>query len=351
MSSTARGGRRMDRDFYETRERDIVPVLRSLLVEGVPEWSMAPLTVQTVLDPGCGSGAFGKAIRRVLDPAPVLHGVEIDQNNADLARMLYARVWTEDFIGWYPVHSDFAKYDLAIGNPPFSGALEFVKHCLEIARYTCMLLPVNFTSSKKRREWFKKHPADILVLSARPSFAQSAKCVGPKGAERGCGWHVIVSLSTELPKKLVGKQMRRCCPQCGGNITVSTSDSNEYGYFLWGPGCGNRWAYAADVIETTGESVGETARLVGLSDERLRRKIAEDRDVDTEAGALPCKRTTRRTTPANGWSAFRPPPLPEAPAHEAARERVANMTAEQARKTFVDSGIIDASGKLTKPYR
>jgi hypothetical protein len=47
---------------------------------------------------------------------------------------------------------------------------------------------------------------------------------------------------------------------------------------------------------------------------------------------------------------FRPPPLPEAGAHEAARAAVQAMSAAEKRQTLIDSGIIDTRGRLTKHY-
>ena len=50
------------------------------------------------------------------------------------------------------------------------------------------------------------------------------------------------------------------------------------------------------------------------------------------------------------WKNFQPPELPEAEAHRKARERISKMTSEELLQTFVDSGINNPDGTLTKEY-
>ena len=63
------------------------------------------------------------------------------------------------------------------------------------------------------------------------------------------------------------------------------------------------------------------------------------------------KKRKPRSHSSIGWESFRPPPLPEAEAHDRARARVERMSPEEALETFVKSGIVAKSGKLTKNYR
>ena len=66
------------------------------------------------------------------------------------------------------------KYDLIIGNPPFSKALEFVEKCFDLINDNgriILLLRTAFLESKSRYDFWQRHPLSALyVLSKRPSF-------------------------------------------------------------------------------------------------------------------------------------------------------------------------------------
>jgi hypothetical protein len=61
-------------------------------------------------------------------------------------------------------------FDVAIGNPPFSKAAEFVRACRIQARTTVMLLPLNFLATEERCEFNRTYAPDVYVLPQRPSF-------------------------------------------------------------------------------------------------------------------------------------------------------------------------------------
>ncbi len=64
--------------------------------------------------------------------------------------------------------------DAIITNPPFFLALEFIQRAMRESRsYSCtlaFLLRLNFLGSKKRRQFHLDHPADLYVMTKRPSF-------------------------------------------------------------------------------------------------------------------------------------------------------------------------------------
>jgi hypothetical protein len=66
------------------------------------------------------------------------------------------------------------KYKTIITNPPYSIAQEFIEKCFEIANQETeiiMLLRLAFLESKKRYEFWQKHPVnELYILSERPSF-------------------------------------------------------------------------------------------------------------------------------------------------------------------------------------
>jgi hypothetical protein len=119
-------------------------------------------TPQTIIDPGTGQGAF----------LNVLH-----------ARYPYAHLTAIDVLDFkWPaadrsIHENFltteklGNYNLAIGNPPFSLALEFIKRCLTCCDAVAMLLRQGFLSSRKRNHFFQVYrPSDVFMLAHRPSF-------------------------------------------------------------------------------------------------------------------------------------------------------------------------------------
>ena len=85
-------------------------------------------------------------------------------------------------------------FDVIITNPPFYLAEEFVRKAISCSLYTAMLLRLAFLESRKREEFHIAHPADVYVLSRRPSF-----------------------------------------------MANGATDSCAYGWFVWGPGFGGRW--------------------------------------------------------------------------------------------------------------
>ena len=140
-----------------------------------------------LLDPCCGKGA----ILSVVSPHYEAFGFEIDHDRAALCKRNGLLVLERDaFVEpWSDPH-------VILTNPPFSLAEEFARKSLEKIHPSgtvAMLLRLSMLAGKKRAALWREHPADVYVLSQRPSFTR------------------------------------------GG------SDSCEYAWFVWGPGRGNRW--------------------------------------------------------------------------------------------------------------
>jgi len=62
------------------------------------------------------------------------------------------------------------QFDVAITNPPYFFARQFVQACLPIAKIVVMLLRINVLAGDKRHEWLSQHMPDVYVLPNRPSF-------------------------------------------------------------------------------------------------------------------------------------------------------------------------------------
>ncbi len=95
-----------------------------------------------------------------------------------------------DFLQYDP-----CRFDVIITNPPFYLAEEFVRKSLQHADHVVMLLRLAFLESRKRELFHATYPADVYVLSRRPSFKENG-----------------------------------------------ATDSSAYAWFVWGPGRGGRWS-------------------------------------------------------------------------------------------------------------
>ena len=65
-------------------------------------------------------------------------------------------------------------YDVILGNPPYSLALDFINKSLELLHpggLLIFLLRTNFLESEKRFKWWQEHPlSGLYTLHKRPSF-------------------------------------------------------------------------------------------------------------------------------------------------------------------------------------
>jgi len=115
-----------------------------------------------ILEPGAGQGAF---VRRLRERYPTGHITAIDIDPYE---------WPE---ADQPLHQDLfetrfdERFDLTVGNPPFSRAIDFIQYALGCSRAVCFLLRQGFLSSNKRNPFFRLHrPSDVYILPNRPTF-------------------------------------------------------------------------------------------------------------------------------------------------------------------------------------
>lgn len=240
MSSTARNDVRDPDDFYETPAWCTDAILPHLM-------RLAPGS--SVLEPNCGRGAI---VERLLAYGAVrnqITAVEFNVERAQVARVnLKLPVVCEDFLLWSrkivgpsPIHEPLFStgptaiarkdtFDCVISNPAFRIAMAVIEAALALTAprggEVAMLLRLAWLASQERAAFHREHPADIYVLGSRPSFCASLRC------KADCGWHVLQEIDAPRAKR---------CPSCDERVVVTTSDSADYAWFVWGPGRGNRW--------------------------------------------------------------------------------------------------------------
>lgn len=202
-----------------------------------------------ILQCGCGNGAIAKVLRREYGSAIEIVGVEIDKGRARKAQSAKVGRAAQDVspdskqrdslsVFDDVVHMDFLKYapekrfDLCIENPSFSIWLPVAEQAFKLSDRTSLLIPWNSAASMERAPWWNQHPAYMRVLSKRPSFAISVKCVYTS-ADRAeadgvarCSFQELIGLSAKPKRK---------CPKCDGDTKTTRSDSNEYCWSLWAP--------------------------------------------------------------------------------------------------------------------
>lgn len=138
---------------------------------------LIPDEPRLVLDPGCGSGAWGEAANRYVWTGGlggcIVHGVELRDVTPN---PYYAEVIHENFLLWTPS----MEYDAVIGNPPYKDAEAFIRAGMKALRrggYMVQLLRLAFLEGQRRRTGFwREFPLlQVAVCSKRPSFTGDGK--------------------------------------------------------------------------------------------------------------------------------------------------------------------------------
>ena len=167
--------KRPDDDYFPTPDALCHAAVRVLLPgEFRPSTAGSGISV---LDPGCGSGAWGRALRARLPHARIV-GVEQDAGRIAVAREAYTYVLWGDFlkIRRWPL-----AFDFIVGNPPYALAEAFIMRSLELLRpggMALFLLRTAFMESQGRYERMFSgiaRPTSVYSLVERPSFTGDGK--------------------------------------------------------------------------------------------------------------------------------------------------------------------------------
>lgn len=164
MSSTNRGGKRSPADNYPTP-----PFCTHRLLEDSYAQEMLP--PGRWLEPGAGDGAIIKATNSVRSDIEWTALEFREECKPALTEAVgpNGTVLIEDYL-IPPEDSGLKTYQVAIGNPPYRIAQEFISRSLEVAHTVCLLLRVNFLASAKRNSLMRSTAPDCLILPNRPSF-------------------------------------------------------------------------------------------------------------------------------------------------------------------------------------
>lgn len=169
----------MTAEFYATPESAV----RELAEELKPLWRYRVSV--PVLDPGCGEGALGAALQKVI-PQVEMYGVEVGPVQASVIANagggVYKHIEIADFLSMRPA-TGIPHPPFIICNPPFSQWTEFVD---EIFRnwvvgptVVAVLGRLGILASQKRHKWWSHGGASmrlsLRVLSSRPSFTGDGK--------------------------------------------------------------------------------------------------------------------------------------------------------------------------------
>lgn len=191
MSATNRGADIAPHEFYETPSWAV-----HLILDELSNNTMsidAPKTDHSIddwwwLDAGAGSGNIIKSAREWFRlrkrKAPKWTAVELDQAHEEALKTLVAH---------HPIHSQVGKrggqcimgdfltiplerrHSVAIYNPPFSQALEFIQAALTRANVVIMLQRLGWIEPRvkedlrHRNEWLSQNMPDVYVIR-RPAF-------------------------------------------------------------------------------------------------------------------------------------------------------------------------------------
>lgn len=162
-------------DYYATEPRAV-----ELLLE---KEAFSPI----IWEPACGGGHISEVLEK--------HGYKV--RSSDIVHRGYGEC-PRDFLQCdEPYPGDI------VTNPPYSLALEFVKHALKIiepGNKVAMLLKLQFLEGKKRAEFFKENPPAVVYIS--PSRLQCAKNGDFKhngNNVQAYAWFVWVKGNKQLP--------------------------------------------------------------------------------------------------------------------------------------------------------
>ena len=162
MSATNRGSKRVESDFYATPEKTIHRFLTAYNCD---------MNGLNIFEPCAGNGSICKVIKEKY-PNSKIGANEIREEEEQSLLKYCEEVHCNDFRNCLSLR--LHNNDIIITNPPYSIAEEIIETCFKVKGHKAviiMLLRTAFLESKKRYDFWQRHPVNHLyVLSERPSF-------------------------------------------------------------------------------------------------------------------------------------------------------------------------------------
>lgn len=238
MSATNRGAERMPEDAYPTPFWAVERLLEACPLPREGTW----------LEPCAGEGAIVRVVKQKHGSHHHILTVDTRDTRDALEEAGVARssMHVGSYLDWTLPRGPLS---VIITNPPFSLALPIIQKALTESDWVAMLLRLNFLGSAERSGWLRNEMPDIYTLPDRPNFVASYKCKPRDAHDRGCGWKAMLPVAAEAI---------RVCPDCGRKVQRSTSDSAEYGWFVWTPDRG-RTAGKTVILASTPEGERKAA--------------------------------------------------------------------------------------------
>lgn len=155
-------------ELPERAKEDFYPTPYSVALGTVLMLKKMFYSAREVLDPGCGTGVWGKAVREV-------YGKQVRRiAGFDIRTIPAPQDFSYDYwmTGNYLEEkwSGFKGYAAAIGNPPFNVAAEMIEHSFEYfkVQYVGFLLPADFLYTEKRmHHLYTKYPLRMMTGYAK----------------------------------------------------------------------------------------------------------------------------------------------------------------------------------------
>jgi hypothetical protein len=148
---------------------------------------------KAILEPSAGSGNIVRAFAELNWTAVELEA----QHKPKLTETGKEVVCPQDFLTWEPT----LRWDLVLGNPPFSLAKQFIEKSLTLSPKVILLLRLAITESQARKSFWQEQETngtlpELLILAKRPSFTggptdSTAYCWVYWGSPRPGTWRVI----------------------------------------------------------------------------------------------------------------------------------------------------------------
>lgn len=136
---------------------------------------------KSILEPGAGEGVFVEALAEKY-PQAIIHAFDLDWKewpkakgsacldfmkqdpDSELIERIRLKLGT-------PKTQRMDRYDLVIGNPPYTNAMGFTERSLILGEHVVFILRQGFLASVKRAKFFRENPpVSVWNQPNRPSF-------------------------------------------------------------------------------------------------------------------------------------------------------------------------------------